>query len=48
MENGLCLEEFTWQLQEAIQDFISRGGSPDLVKDFIQTPTDENYVIPAL
>ena len=41
MENGLCLEEFTWQLQDAIQDFIARGGDPSLVKAYIQNPTDE-------
>ena len=41
MENGLCLEEFAFQLQDAIQDFLSRGGSPALVEAYIQTPTDE-------
>ena len=40
MENGLCLEEFTLELQEAIQDFISRGGDPALVEAYIQAPTD--------
>lgn len=40
MENGLCLEEFTEQLQEAVQDFLDRGGDPALVQPFIQTPTD--------
>ena len=46
MENGLCLEEFTWELQAAITDFLNRGGNPDLVQDYIQTPTDESFVVP--
>ena len=46
MENGLCLEEFTWQLQAAIQDFLDRGGNPEIVQPYIQTPTDPDYVIP--
>ena len=37
-ENGLCLEEFTLQLQEAIQSFLDAGGDPELVKAFIQEP----------
>ena len=41
MENGLCLEEFNEQLQEAIQDFIANGGDPALVEPFIQESTDE-------
>lgn len=41
MENGLCLEEFTWELQSAIEDFIERGGDPSYVADFIQHPADE-------
>ena len=40
MENGLCLEEFNDQLQEAIQDYIARGGDPARVEPFIQTPTN--------
>ena len=38
MENGLCLEEFTAQLQEAVQAFLEAGGNPELVKPFIQEP----------
>jgi hypothetical protein len=38
MENGLCLEEFTLQLQDAIQAFLEAGGDPELVKAFIQEP----------
>ena len=45
-ENNLCLEEFTWQLQAAIEDFIARGGNPALVEAYVQKPTDEEYVIP--
>ncbi len=45
-ENNLCLEEFTWELQAAIEDFLSRGGDPALVQPFIQTPTDENFIVP--
>ncbi len=41
MENGLCLEEFVEQLNEACRDYIARGGDPDNVTKFIQTPTDE-------
>ncbi len=40
MENGLCLEEFTEQLQEAIRDYLARGGDPAKVEGFIQEPTD--------
>ena len=46
MENGLCLEEFTWQLQAAIQDFLNRGGNPEIVKDYIQIPTDPDFTVP--
>ena len=41
MENGLCLEEFTEQLQAAIQDYLARGGDYAKVEAFIQNPTDE-------
>ena len=40
MENGLCLEEFTIELQDAIQDYLDRGGDPEKVKAYIQIPTD--------
>ena len=40
-ENGLCLEEFVFQLQDAIQDYLARGGSPEIVESYIQTSTDE-------
>ena len=40
MDNGLCLEEFTWQLQDAIEDFIQRGGDISFVEDYIQKPDD--------
>ena len=39
-ENNLCLEEFTLELQAAIQDFLDRGGNPELVEKFIQKPAD--------
>ena len=41
MENGLCLEEFTEQLQQAIQDYLAAGGDKAKVEKFIQTPTEE-------
>ena len=41
MENGLCLEEFTEQLQDAIRQFIADGGDPALVEAYIQNSTDE-------
>ena len=41
MENGLCLEEFTEQLQAAIRDYLARGGDPAKVEAFIQETTDE-------
>ena len=41
MENGLCLEEFTEQLQQAIQDYLEAGGDRAKVEKFIQTPTEE-------
>ena len=41
MENGLCLEEFSWQLQEAIQQFLADGGDPSMVEAYMQNSTDE-------
>ena len=41
MENGLCLEEFTEELQQAVQDYLNAGGDRARVEKFIQTPTDE-------
>ena len=41
MENNLCLEEFTEQLQAAIQDYLARGGDTAKVEAYILTPTDE-------
>ncbi len=41
MNNGLCLEEFTAELQAAIADFLDRGGSPTLVSALIQNPPEE-------
>ena len=40
MENGLCLEEFTEQLQAAIREYLDKGGDPERVEAYIQTPTD--------
>ncbi|MGN0746593.1 MAG: M15 family metallopeptidase [Aristaeellaceae bacterium] len=40
MENGLCLEEFHEQLQEAIDQFIADGGNPRLVEDLIQVSAE--------
>ena len=41
MENGLCLEEFTEELQQAIQDYLDAGGDRARVERFIQMPTDK-------
>ena len=41
MENGLCLEEFTEQLQDAIEEYIAAGGDRSKVEKFIQKPTEE-------
>ena len=41
MENGLCLEEFNGQLQEAISDWLEAGGDRARVEAFIQNPTEE-------
>ena len=41
MENGLCLEEFNAQLQQAIEDYLAAGGDRTKVEKFIQTPTEE-------
>ena len=41
MENGLCLEEFVAELQEAIEKYLEAGGDPEKVQAFIQKPTDE-------
>ena len=40
-QNGLCLEEFTEQLQQAIEEYIAAGGDRSKVEAFIQTPTEE-------
>ncbi len=39
-ENNLCLEEFVSELQDAIRDYLDRGGDPDVVKEYIQVSTD--------
>ena len=39
-ENNLCLEEFTEQLQQAIQDYLDAGGDRAKVEKFIQVTTD--------
>ena len=41
MENGLCLEEFNEQLQDAIGRFLEDGGDPQLVNAYIQKPTEQ-------
>jgi len=41
MENGLCLEEFTEELQQAIRDYLEAGGDRARVEAFIQEPTPE-------
>ena len=41
MENGLCLEEFTEQLQQAIREYLEAGGDKSRVEAFIQNPTEE-------
>ena len=41
MENGLCLEEFTEELQQAIRDYLAAGGDRSKVEAFIQNPTEE-------
>ena len=41
MENGLCLEEFNEQLQQAIEDYIAAGGDRKKVEKFIQKPNEE-------
>ncbi len=41
MENGLCLEEFTEELQQAIRDYLAAGGDRSRVEAFIQNPTEE-------
>lgn len=41
MENGLCLEEFVEQLQQAIEEYLAAGGDPAAVEAFIQKPTEE-------
>ena len=41
MENGLCLEEFTEQLQAAIERFLNDGGDPQLVNAYIRKPTEQ-------
>ena len=40
MENGLCLEEFVQELQEAIENYVAAGGDPAKVEAFIQKSTD--------
>jgi D-alanyl-D-alanine carboxypeptidase len=41
MENGLCLEEFNGQLQQAIEDYLATGGDRKKVEAFIQKPDEE-------
>ena len=41
MENGLCLEEFVEQLQQAIRDYLAEGGDRAKVEACIQNPTEE-------
>ena len=41
MENGLCLEEFTEQLQQAIREYLEAGGDRSRVEALIQNPTEE-------
>ena len=41
MENGLCLEEFNAQLQQAIEEYIAAGGDRKKVEAFIQKPVEE-------
>ena len=41
MENGLFLEEFTEELQQAIRDYLEAGGDRSRVEAFIQTPVEE-------
>ena len=41
MENGLCLEEFTEQLQQAIRDYLDAGGDRKKVEAFIQETTED-------
>ena len=40
MENGLCLEEFTEQLQATIEEYIAQGGDLAKVEAYIQKPTE--------
>jgi len=40
MENGLCLEEFTEQLQQEIAEYLAAGGDRSRVEAFIQTPEE--------
>ena len=41
MENGLCLEEFNDQLQQAVRDYLEAGGERSKVEAFIQEPSEE-------
>ena len=41
MENGLCLEEFNDQLQQAIGEWLDAGGDRRKVEKFIRKPTEE-------
>lgn len=41
MENGLCLEEFNDQLQQAVKDWLDAGGDRSKVEAFIQEPSEE-------
>ena len=40
MQNGLCLEEFNDQLQQAIEDYLAAGGDRSRVEKFIQKPSE--------
>jgi D-alanyl-D-alanine carboxypeptidase len=43
MENGLCLEEFHVELQQAIDQFLAEGGPESLVKKFVQVSAVDQY-----
>lgn len=41
MEKGICLEEFNDELQEAIRQYLERGGDMKKVEAFIRTPNGD-------
>ncbi len=41
MNEGICLEEFHERLQKALDDYVNRGGNPQIIQPYVQVRTTE-------